>query len=264
MVRLTLSETLLWWLGIGLKFLLCALVFYRRLYRRLPFFSVYVVLLVVEVTIVWWVYRVWRYRSFAAWYTFWYASAVVLFARFLVVGELCWTGLGTYPAIWTWVRKLLVLIAVVTLSYAAVTAFTSKSSPLATFVLSSESALEISFAVILVALVGFGARYMAVLRPVERNIVIGLGAYSCFQIINNTFMQEWMSKYFHWWVSMRVITFDIAMLVWIVPLREALPPVEPGPTLISESVAVRLMRELLAQMREITEEMKRITRSKWK
>ncbi len=105
---------------------------------------------------------------------------------------------------------------------------------------------------------------MAVLGPVERNIVIGLGAYSCFQVINNTFMQEWMSRYFHWWVSMRVIAFDIAMLVWIVPIRKALPPAETGRTLISESAAIRLLRELLASMREITEELKRIARSKWK
>ena len=247
-----------------MKFLLCALVFYRRLYKRLPFFSLYAVLLVVEVTLVWWVYREWGYRSIPAWYTYWCASALVLLARFLVVAELCWTSLGTYHAIWPLARKILILIAVVTLSYAAFTAFRTKPSPLATFVLSSEQALEISFAFILVALAGFGARYMAVLRPVERNIVIGLGAYSCFQVINNTFMQEWMSQYFHWWVSVRVVAFDIAMLVWIIPLRKALPPVEPGPTLISESVAVGLIRELLAQMREIAEEMKGITRSKWK
>src|SRR5712691_5222149 len=148
-MQLTLSENLLRWLGIGLKFLLCALVFYRRLYRRLPFFSLYAVLLVVEVTVVWWVYREWSYSSFPAWYTYWWASAVVLVARFLVVAELCWTSLGTYPAIWPLVRKLLILIAVVALSYAAVTAFRTKSSPLATFVLSSERALEIAFAFIL-------------------------------------------------------------------------------------------------------------------
>jgi hypothetical protein len=263
-MHLTLPESLLWWLGIGLKFLLCALVFYRRLYKRLPLFSLYALLLVVEVTVVWWVYREWGYGSFPAWNTYWYASAVVLLARFLVVAELCWTSLGTYPVIWPLVRKILILVAVVALGYATVTAFRTKSYPLATFVLSSEQALEISFVFILVALVGFGARYMAVLSPVERNVVIGLGAYSCFQVINNTFMQEWMSKYFHWWVSVRVVAFDIAMLVWIVPLGKALPPVEPRPTLISESVALRLMRELLAQMREIAEEMKRITRSKWK
>ena len=218
----------------------------------------------VEVTVVWWVYREWSYRSFPAWYKYWWASGVVLVARFLVVAELCWTSLGTYPAIWPLVRKLLILIAAVALSYAAVAAFRTKSSPLAAFVLSSERALEIAFAFILVALVGLGARYMAVLRPVERNIVIGLAAYSCFQVINNTFMQEWMSRYFHWWVSVRVVAFDIAMLVWIVPLRKALPRAEPERTLISEGAATRLLRELLASMRETTEELKRIARSKWK
>jgi hypothetical protein len=262
-MHLTLPESLLWGLGIGLKFLLCALVFYRRLFRRLPFFSLYVVFLVVEVTVVWLVYREWGYRSILAWYTYWFASVVVLVARALVVAELCGTSLGAYPAIWPLVRKILIFIAVVALSYAAVTAFRTSSSPLATFVLSSERALEIAFAFILVALVGFGARYMAVLGPVERNIVIGLGAYSCFQVINNTFMQQWMSRYFHWWVSVRVVAFDVAMLVWIVPLRRALPQAEPERTLISEGAATRLLRELLASMREITEELKRIARSKW-
>jgi uncharacterized SAM-binding protein YcdF (DUF218 family) len=263
-MQLTLSENLLWWLGIGLKILLCFLVFYRRLYRRLPFFSFYAALLVVEVIVVWWVYREWGYRSLPAWYTYWLALAVVLFARALVVGELCWTSLRTYPAIWPWVRRLLSPIALVALSYAAVTALRTSSSPLAAFVLASERALEIAFAVILVAFVGFGARYLAVLGPVERNIVIGLGVYSGFQVINNTFMQEWMSRYFHWWVSMRVIAFDMAMLVWIVPLRKTLPPAETGRALISERAAIRLLRELLASMREITEELKRIARSKWK
>jgi len=92
--------------------------------------------------------------------------------------------------------------------------------------------------------------------------VIGLGDYSYFQLINNTFMQQWMSRYFHWWVSMRVVAFDIAMLIWIVPLRKALPRAEPERTLISEGTATRLLRELLGSMREITEELKRISRSK--
>ncbi len=63
---------------------------------------------------------------------------------------------------------------------------------------------------------------------------------------------------------MRVVAFDIAMLVWIVPLRKALPQAAPKRTLISADAATRLLRELLAQMREITEELKRIARSKWK
>jgi len=43
-----------------------------------------------------------------------------------------------------------------------------------------------------------------------------------------------------------------------------LPQAELERPLISERAATRLLRELLASMREITEELKRIARSKWK
>lgn len=262
-MHLTLSENVLWALGAGLKILLCTLVFYRRLYRRLPFFSLYAALLVLEFAVVWLVYREWGYVSRPAFYTYWYSSLVVLLARALVVAELCWTSLRNYPFIWSLGRKLLVLIAVVVIGYAVAVAF-KNSSPLATFVLTAERGLEVSFAVELVALLGFSAWYGVALGPLEQNIVIGLGAYSCFQVINNTFMEQWMSRYFHWWVSIRVVAFDLAMLAWIAPLRRPLPSVEPGPTLISESVAIRLLREVLVQMRTAAEEMKRVARSKWK
>ena len=49
---------------------------------------------------------------------------------------------------------------------------------------------------------------------------------------------------------MRVVAFDIAMLVRIVPLTKVLPQVAPKCTLISADAATRLLRELLAQMRE--------------
>ncbi len=259
-MHLTLPETLLWSLGIALKVLLCVLVSYRRLYRRLPFFSVYVMLLVIEAGTVWWVYRVWGYRSRPAFYTYWIASLVVLLARALVVAELCRTSLRDYRAIWPLVRKLLSAIALAVLSYAAITAYRS-SAHFPAFVLTAERGLEMSFAVVLTALLGFGVRYKVALGPVRRNIATGLFVYSGFQVLNNMFMQQWMSRYFHWWVSTRVIAFDLALLVWISPLRKPLGPPDSPPVVIREQVAVRLMREILLMMRELTDELKRIGRS---
>jgi len=262
-MQLTLSESLLWALGTGLKVLLCALVFYRRLYRRLPFFTLYAALLLAEVAVVWWVYRGWGYVSRPAWYTYWLGALVVLLARALVVAELCWTSLRSYRAIWSLVRKLLILIALVVLTYAAITAF-KNTSPVAAFVLTAEQGLEISLLAILVALLGFGVRYKVPLGHVERSIVIGLGIYSGFQVMNNTFMNHWMTKYFHWWNLSREVSFDLAMVVWMIPLRNPLPPPEPGPILISEQIAIGLLRELLATMRELADELRRIARSVWK
>jgi hypothetical protein len=254
---------LLWGLGAALKVLLCILVFYRRLYCRLPFFALYAVLLVAEVTGLWWAYHQWGYASRVAWYTYWSALAFVVSARGLAVAELCWASLRNYPAVWSLVRKMLSFIVVAVLTYAGLTAFANRS-PMAAFLFTADTGLELSIAVTLVALLGFGVRYKAGLDPVERSIALGIALYSTFGIVDGTFINQRMTRYFHWWASAPVMVFDIAIVIWIVALRKALPTPQPAPALISEQVAVRLLRQLLDQMREASDELKRIGRSIWK
>jgi hypothetical protein len=262
-MELTPLENLLWGLGIGLKVLLCALVFYRRLDRRLPFFSLYVVLLVAKGMAVWWAYHHWGYTSHAAAYTFWSAFVIVILARGLAVAELCWTSMANHPAVWFIVRKLLCFIATAVLAYAAVASFTHRS-PVGAFLYSTERGLNLSIMVIVVALLGFGVRYDVGLGPIGRNIALGIGLYSASEVTLNVFMNQRLIRYYHWWTTTNVIAFELALVIWIITLRKPLPEPAPAPVLISEQVAVRLLRQLLARMRKITEELKRIARSKWK
>ena len=259
-MHLTLFDNLIWAFGAALKVLLCVLVSYRRLYRRLPFFFTYVVMLIAEVSVVWSVYRVWGYTSRLAWYTAWCAIGLVLMARGLAVAELCWTSFRTYPAVWSVVRNLLVSVAVVVLAYAGITAYQNKT-PLVAFFVTAERGSEISILVVLVALLGLGVRYNVALGPVERNIALGFGAFSAFQIVNDSFMDHWMTRQFHWWNSTRVVAFDVALIIWLIPLRRSLPPQSSAPALLSEEVARNLFRQLLERMQEVTDELKRIGKS---
>jgi hypothetical protein len=253
-------ENLLWLFGTALKVLLCILVFYRHIYRRLPFFCIYVALLVAKVGVVWSVYRAWGYTSRLAWYTGWCAVGVVLLARGLVVAELCWTSLRNYPGIWSFVSKVLVFLAVVVLVYAGTAAYQNKT-PVAAFVLTADRGSEILVLVILVALLGFGLTYNVPLGSFEQNVILGIGMYSAFQVVNDSFMSHWMTRYFHWWNSTRVISFDIALIIWIVPLRKALPPPSNTPLLLPEEVAQQMLREILDRMREVADELKRVGKS---
>jgi hypothetical protein len=259
-MHLTLFDNLQLAFGTGLKVLLCILVFYRRLYRRLPFLSMYVVMLIVEVSVVWSVYRVWGYASRQAWYTAWCSVAVLLMARALAVAELCWTSFRTYPALWSVVRNLLGSVAVLVLVYAGITAYQNKT-PLVAFFVTAERGAEISILVIATVLVGLGVRYNVALGPVERNIALGFGLYSAFQVVNDSFMDHWMTRNFHWWNSTRVIAFDIALIIWLIPLRRPLPPQSAAPALLSEETARNLFRQLLERMREVNDELKRIGKS---
>jgi len=262
-VNLSSFQNILWLLEIGLTLVLCALVFYRGLYRRLPLFGVYVVFLVAEAAAVRWTYHHWGYTSAAARYVYWSSLGVVLCARTLAVAELCWRGLRNFPAIWAIVRRWLALLALVMLVYAAI-ASAKNSSPMIAFLLTAEHSLDLGISVILVALLAVGVRYQVWLGGIERNVVLGFAVYSTFQVINNSFMKHWMMKYFHWWVSASMVSFEVAMFIWIVPLLRPLPPPTPSPMLLSEETSVTLLRQIVEQMRRIVEELKRLGKARWK
>jgi len=59
----------------------------------------------------------------------------------------------------------------------------------------------------------------------------------------------------------RLIAFDMAIMVWIIPFRKVVAPHDSSPTLISQQVAVRLLRDLLTNVRELANEPKRIARA---
>lgn len=249
--------------GIGLKLVLGGLVFARGLHRRLPLFGLYAALLSPEAIGLYWTYHHWGYTSQMAKYVYWSSLGVVLFARALAVGELCWKSLRHSPAVWGIVYKPLALLAVGLLLYSAVEA-AKNNSPMFAFMLSAERSLDFGIVVILVVLAGLGVRYKVWLGGTERNVVLGFGVYSAFQVVNDAFMQKWMMRYFQWWVSASVISFEIALVIWIIPLLRPLPPATPPPTLLSEEQSTAILGNILAQLRRIMEEMKRVARSKWK
>ena len=250
-------------MGTALKLVLCALVFARGLHRRLPLFGLYTVMLVAEAVAVRWTYHYFGYSSAAAFYAYWSSLSVVLIARALAVAELCWTSMRNSPAIWMITRKWLAFLALVMLIYAVIAAATN-NSPVSAFLLTAQRSLDLGVSVILVALLRLGLRYEVSLGAVERKVALGFAVYSTFQIVNSAFMQRWMAGYFRWWVSASVVSFEVAMLIWIGPLLRPLPPVASPPTLFSEEESVTMLKQVLERMREIAEELKRIARSKWK
>ena len=254
-MHLTVLENYLWALGTGLKVSLCVLAWYRRLYQRLPFFFVYVVLLVAEVSVVWLAYRLWGYTSRVAWYTYWDAVGTLLVARGFVVAELCRASLRDYPAIWALLRKALGVIAAIVLGAAVIAAYQNKV-PIAAFVLTAERGLEISILVILVAMIGLAVRYEIAPASLERGIILGLALYSTFQVLNDSFMNQWMAPHFLWWNSVRILAFDVALLLWIVALRHPIHTPD-RPVLLSAEASQHLLGDLLARMRAAIDELKR-------
>ena len=262
-MNLSPFQAFLWIALTTLKLTLCALVFARGLHRRLPLFGLYTIMLVAETVAVRWTYHHWGYTSSAARYVYWSSLSVVLLARMLAVAELCWKSLRPFPAVWMITRRWLAVLALALFIYAFISS-ARNNSPVFTFLVTAERSLDFGIVVILFALLRLRRRYDLWLDGVERSVLFGFAVYSTFQTVNDAFMQKWMMKYFSWWVSASVVSFEVAMLIWIAPLLRPLPPTTPPPTLFSEEESVTMLKQALERMRKIAEEMKRIARSKWK
>jgi len=256
-VQLPLFENLIWAFGAGLKGLLCFLAFYRRLYRRLSWFTLYLALLPCKSAVVWWAYHQWGYTSRPAWYIYWSASAIVLIVRGLVIAELCSKILKPYPGLWSLMRRLLILAALALFVWAGLAA-ARETSWIVAHVRTAERGLEFAASFLLVLLLAITIRYRIGLETLERNVLLGLALYSTFEMLNSTLMARRLVTYFTWWELVRIGCFDVAMALWLIPLLKPLPAPAPATPLLDEPAAAGLLRQLLGKMQELRNELIRI------
>ena len=231
-----------------LEVLVCACAFRRRLYLRLPFFTIYLALVLARTLFGWLVYSAWGYESRIAFYFFWVSQAMLVAARAAAIAEIAWRALRDYRGIWALAWRLLCGIALLLLVNAALDAHASKSR-IATFVLSAERGLELAAAVVLLTLLFVSGYYGIRLEPVQRMVALGLGFYSTIQVLNNSIASEWLSQFFHWWASIRMISFQVALLIWWWALRKPLPAVTAAPVLLSQNVYDELTPQINHRLR---------------
>src|SRR5438132_4717840 len=228
---LTASAFALWTLTVILEGLLCAVVVQRRLWQRLPLFSSYVLFKFLVTTGLWLVYRRFGYDSNSALYFFWSTQSLLLVSRAGVCAELCWLAFKSRAGLCVDVRKVLIAIATAILVYAAIDAY-RQVSVLRGFVVTSERSLELSIAIFLTSFLIIANRYRI---PIERSsflIAVGVCLHSAFQVLNNTFFKTWLDPYFSWWRNAYMVSFQVALLIFLVALRRPLPETKPIPTLL--------------------------------
>jgi hypothetical protein len=259
-MQLSSTELLLWVLGILLQLGVCVLIFGRGLHRRLPIFSSYAVLVLLEAILVWWVYRRWGYQSWTAWYFAWVAQGVSIIARGLAVSELCWKILRPYTGVWGLAWRLLVFLSVM-LTVRAMVRAQGDADWVVPFVLTAEQGLELMIAAVLLALLAICAYYRIGAEPSYRWIVIGLSFNSIIQALNNSFLRNWLSTHILFWNGIRLSSFDIAIVVWCLALWRPLPAERPAPVLLSQQAYDELTPQVNYRLRILNQRLLEILRS---
>lgn len=251
---LTTPELVLWYVSLFLELLVCSLVFRRRLYRQLPVFSGYITAVLLRGLTMYWVYHRMGYTSRIAFLSFWTTQAALLSWRGAAIGELAWTASRPYLGLRV-IMKWVVAMISSTLLIIAVWFAAEAPAQLPTFVLALERDLELTAAVVLLTLLFLTLRYQVNLDRVQKLVALGLFAYSMAQVVNNAISSQWLRPYFHWWEIVRLISFHIALVIWLVALLKPLPQLpgsEPsldlGPIRMFMSEGTTVMHDLAARL----------------
>lgn len=243
-------EYALWAGGTALELLVCVLAFYRRLYLRLPIFTVYLILVLVHEPASWWVHFHFGEFSGAYFTSYWLMQALLLAARGMVTAELCWAVLRPYRGVWRFARLSLALTSSALVLFSGMQAM-QKTSRLSTFVFTAERGLEFAILGTLIVLIGISRYYGVHIDRLVISVALGLSLYSGFDIVNNSILGEWLSEWFGAWSFFRRTSFQAALLIWIQALLRPLPRPAVEPVLDGADQYLQLAPEVSGRMREM-------------
>lgn len=249
-MQFSLSDALLWAASTTAQVLATVLVFHRGLYRRLPFFTAYVVSVTFRGALLWWVYRGWGFDSKQAFYAYWLTQSLLLLTRGLVIAELCWTVLRGYRGIWELARRLLWGALFLLVANAALTTEFG-STWIAPFIVTAKRGLELAGVSIIAALLAICRYYRIPVQPPVKMLLAGLAIFSAAQVINDSLMQRWMLAYFAWWSHIHSISFTAMIVIWCLALRKPLPELQPAPVLLEQRVYDELTPQVSYRLREL-------------
>jgi hypothetical protein len=246
---MTHRELILFWLTLGFEIVLCVLVYFRNLQRRLPFFSVYVTILLICTLSIGLVYRHFGFNSPISYYAYWIIFAVTTIARSSAIAELCRYRLQAYRGIWALTWRALSLLALFFVIHAALDA-RGKPNWFGTYELTFERDVEISSVLILSALLLIRNYYGLPSEPLQKWITAGICFFCLVEVVNSTELREVFTKsIFSWdemrpqvkhvnelWNTIRVSASTVSMSIWCFALRKPLPEPAEGPVLLTAKV----------------------------
>jgi len=204
----------------------CALALARRVWRMVPLFTGYLVLVVLVDIARWAVAMQSGFGSRTYSWAYWMTQPLLLLARAAALADVFRAALGLYSGVWQLARYLLAGAATVLLALAAVR--TTGTPGITSYVIYVERELEFSIAISLLLLLALSRYYGVALNRPLGGIAIGLAFYSSVVITSSSIMSGPVAM--PWWVYSvaRDVAYFASLGFWAWalrwPLRETAPP----------------------------------------
>lgn len=246
----------LWALSVAAQLAVCGMLFFEGHFRRLPFFTAYIVLNLCQAGFLSVAYSHFGLYSQESKLLFWISEGVTLLARVVATMEILRRALSPYRGIWTLAWRLLAVTFGVLLSWAALE---SGKSVDWRFMI-ADRGFHLAFAVALIACLRLVRYYSIPVDTVYKTLLGSFCFYSCAHVLNDTVVQ---TLFFHFrhrlahyqeiWDATTLLPFIVVLIVWTTALRRPALAVHEQPVLLSVSVYQQVSPEINARLRVFNE-----------
>ena len=247
-VHLVIGVQIAWAVSVAAQVLVCAVVLARGHFRRLPFFTSYIFLNILQAVLLFATYRIFGDSSPVAKSVGWWSEAVTLAARICATVEIIWLVIQAYRGIWGLTWRLLAACC----SAALLIAVFASGGDAYWALIEGDRGFHLVFAVGLISVLFLLHHYSVPVHPVYKALLVGFCFYSCAKVLMNTvrLLYGQFEQYEQVWQAGVVLAFSVLMIWWAVALRHSLPariaqPATPAPDYARMTPQIQLQLEAI-------------------
>ena len=257
------SESVIRWsFGLCLDLAVPIVAVRNGLFKRLPVFTLYLIVVGVFDVITTTIRASFPHSPILVFYEYWIAQAIMVGLRATAVADICYRIISPYQGVWRLCRLVLAAVGAVLLVAAGVAAARQPNSMTA-FITTLQRGVELA----IVGTLAFGLLFAVYYRlRIERFmslIIAGLLFYSAVQIGNSEYMSTLRARYFEFYSSLSLVSYNIAALIWLVAVWKPIPAAQPAQVLqpvSGEEIAAASATEVNARLRELNSRLSEILR----
>jgi hypothetical protein len=248
---LSLSASVHWAVSSLIEAGLFGLALRRNLFSRLPFFTIYLGLVLASEPVLWLTYHFAGIATRTSADVYWIAQVVLITARAAAVYDIFHHILGPYKGVWKFCRRFLIALGVA-LTIATAASTSNGSHFIVTRIFAAQRGLELMVLSILVLGLIFSRYYGVAIDRYVALMMLGLGFYSAVEFANNTFLRLHISwARFPIWENLHLASFNIATLLWCIALLRPLPEQQLSPALMQPGDYETLAPQMSAKLRQL-------------
>jgi hypothetical protein len=247
-VFLTIDSLLLFTLSI---------LFRRKLYRRLFFFTTYLVISMIT-DVAWrWTSLTTAYYLRMAFYYYWTVEFLLTILRLLAFAEVSRRILRVYPTVFAAGSWILTAAAAILLSWTAYPAVHSVRHIWPRIVVANQR-IGLMQAVLVLALLTIGAYYRIQIPSLYRLILVGIGVFASIQVVNNELLLRQSIVPYSVPDYMNRASMVVSTIIWTYAVWRWCGAPESQPELISQVQYEKLSPQIHDKMRDLNDKLAKL------